>query len=138
MNPQLILTPGSDMFILLEQKSLNVELQHVLERMVDKLIDLKPIDMEHKFRIHKLQYKTHFMTLAFSSTAGVIGILLSKGLCCVKKKRGKGAQTWPQNFNSRVTMSRLLSEEKSSEPNQEDNQEGMDERKGTNKKSRVY
>ena len=54
------------------------------------------------------------------------------------KKRGKGVQTQPQIFNYRVTMSSLLSEEKSREPNPKDNQDGKDERKGTNQKSRFY
>ena len=36
LNPQLISTPGSDIFNLLEQKSLTVELQKCLEKMADK------------------------------------------------------------------------------------------------------
>lgn len=68
LNPQLSSTTGSDIFNLLEQKPLNLELQNFLEKMADKLITLKPIDIEHKFGLHKLNHKTHFLTQAFSST----------------------------------------------------------------------
>ena len=92
MNPQLISSPGSDIFNLLEQKSLNKELQNFFEKMADKPIPLKPIDIEHKFNLHKLQHTTHFMTQAFSSTAGVIRIILIIGFFCVMKKRGRSTQ----------------------------------------------
>ena len=32
--------------------------------MANKPIDLKPIDIEHKFNLNKLQHKTQFMTKA--------------------------------------------------------------------------
>ena len=133
LNPQLISTPGSDIFNLLEQKSLNSELQNFLEKMADKPIALKPIDIEHKFGLHKLQHKTHFMTQVFSSTAGIIGVLLVIGLFCAMRNRRKGGQTQPQVFNSHVTMSSLLNE---SDP--ENNPGDVAEARGTKKKSRLY
>ena len=82
-----LVTKVKHIFNLLEQKSLNVELQNFLEKMADKPITLKPIDIKHKFNLHKLQHKTHFMTQAFSSTAGVIGItLIIGGFCIIKNE----------------------------------------------------
>lgn len=57
---------------------------------------------------------------------------------CAMRNRGKGGQSQPQVFNSRVTMSSLLSEEKFSEPDPENNPEGMAEGRGSQKKSRFY
>ena len=138
LNPQLISAPGADIFNLLEQKSLNTEVQNFLEMMADKLIALTLIDIEHKFNLHKLQHRTQFMTKAFSSTACVIGIILIVGFFCIMRKRGKNVQPQPQVFNSRVTMSSLLSKGKSCDTNPETNEMDMDQRKGSGNKSRFY
>ena len=50
----------------------------------------------------------------------------------------KKFQPQPQVFNSRVTMFSLLSEGKSSDPNPETNEMDMEQRKGSDNKSRFY
>ena len=107
--------------------------------MADKPIALKPIDIEHKFHLHKLQHKTQFMTKAFSSTAGFIGVILIVGMICIMKKRGRNVQTQPQIYNSRVTMNSLLrEEEKSCDPDPESVEAGSIQRRDSNTKSRFY
>ena len=113
-------------------------MQNFLEMMADKPIALKPIDIEHKFNLHKLQHRTQFMTKAFSSTAGVIGLIMIVGIFCIIRKRGKKLQPQPQVFNSRVTMSSLLSERKSCDTNPETNEMEIDQRRGSDTKSRFY
>ena len=137
-NPQLISAPGADIFNLLEQKSFNTEVQNFLEMMADKPIALKPIDIEHKFNLHKLQHRTQFMTKAFSSTAGAFGIIIIVGIFCIIRKRGKKLQPQPQVFNSRVTMSSLLSDRKSCDTNPETNEMEIDQQRGSDNKSRFY
>ena len=78
------------------------------------------------------------MTKAFSSTAGFIGIILIVGFLCVMRKRGRNVQGQPQVFNSRIIMSSLLGEEKACDSNPEVNEEGVEQRKGSNNKSRFY
>ena len=139
LNPQLISAPGSDIFNLLEQNSINTEVKNFLETMADKPIALKPIDIEHKFHLHKLQHKTQFMTKAFSSTAGFIGVILIVGMICIMKKRGRNVQNQPQIYNSRVTMNSLLrEEERSCDPDPESVEAGSIQQRDSNTKSRFY
>ena len=90
-----------------------MELQNFLEKMVDKLISLKMIDMEHDFELNSLKYKTHYITKVFSLITRDTGIMFIRGFIYVMKKRSPRTQTQPPVFNSRITICTLLSEEKS-------------------------
>ena len=78
--------------------------------MADKPVTMKMVDIEHKFKLHKLSHKTKVMTFAFSSTAGAICLVIFLILICVARKRSRDVQVPNQIFKSCVTMSSLLPE----------------------------
>ena len=104
LNPQLVSTPGSEIFGLINMGSKGSEIKEFVEKMADKPITMKMVDIEHKFHLHQLSHKTKNMTMAFSSTAGVICIIIVL-LIIFNAKRRQGSN---QIFKSSVTMSSLL------------------------------
>ena len=71
---------------------------------------MKMVDIENKFRLHKLSHKTKIMTTAFSSTAGAICLVIFLILICVARRRTHIAKRPNNMLKSRVTTSSILLE----------------------------
>ena len=110
------------------------EIKEFVEKMADKPITMKMVDLEHKFHLHKLSHKTKNITMAFSSMAGAICLIIVLLIICNAKRR----QEPNQIFKSSVTMSSLLPENElgpGSSVKETTNEAQMEQ---TTSKSRLY